>query len=210
MKTIEFINGLQSGGRKPHLILIKNNDVWIFSGKSIPDVCTVIGGTYKPNGKWSSITYTVQLMDGVKSYEIISPLHGIWGEKYLSWGEVCEYFSLSVEKAKELVHKIYPKTAERLDMIERLQIEAEQQGVQDEIITFSFGNPKSYDYSHFWGSPREKVSESGKIIRISPDESMEPSPQAWDHPQCEGGSILDIKRSPGPHGGYVNIQVMVS
>jgi len=210
MKTIEFVNGLQSGNRKPYLIFIKNADFWVFSGKSIPDVCTVLGGIYKPNGKWSCTTYIIQLMDNVKSYEIISPLHGIWGETYLSWGEVCEFFNLSVEKAKELVRLLYPKTAERLDMIEHLQMESEQKCMLDEIITFSFGNPRLHDYNRFWGSQREKVTESGRIVRISPDENTEPSPQAWDHPQCEGGSILDIKRSPGPHGGYVNIQVMVS
>lgn len=118
--TITFNDGLRSGGRRPRLYLVNGDRAVKFEGKAIPGICAIAGERFERNGKWSNTTFTISLAAGWKPVELLSRLHGIWGEEYPSWQELCNQSGLPISLAREIVRKEYPKTAARLDELEAL------------------------------------------------------------------------------------------
>jgi len=60
-------------GRRPWLLLIKDDVIHSFEGDSIPGIVAVVGYDYQPNGKWSNTTFRLALAPGVRA---ISGLNG--------------------------------------------------------------------------------------------------------------------------------------
>src|SRR3990167_3989080 len=108
-------NGLLPGGRHPRLYLIRGDDFFKFRGENIPGVCAVDTAIYHKNGKWSSTMFSLTLAPGVRALELVSPLHGIWGEGFGSWAEAAKELALPVAQAQAVVRAEYAQTASRLD-----------------------------------------------------------------------------------------------
>src|SRR5690606_4536198 len=92
-----YNDGRQPGGRRPRLWLAKNGDgvARKFTGNDIPGFAIVASQEFRPNGKWSNTTYRLMIARGVTPVYMISPLHGIWGQDFLSWGEAAAELGVS-------------------------------------------------------------------------------------------------------------------
>lgn len=203
----EYNNGLCSGGRTPRLYLAKGREIVKFQGANIPGFCAIASEKYEKNGKWSNTTYHLSLLPGVRPLHFLSPLHGMWGDNLESWGAVAEKLGLPVEVAQALIRNEYKKTAERLDNLEALILESENAGSQTELVIVSFGSPTNRQIANgYWDlSKRAQTSNGIDVI-------VEPGPDGWGKPvvvEPEGAKVIGAKSSPGMHGGYWNIEVLV-
>lgn len=207
----KYNDGLESGGRHPRLYLVKNGKVEKFVGQNISDFCAVAAEQYKKNGKWSNTTYSLELAPGVRPLYFISPLHGVWGDNFTSWGEVMESLGLSIEVVQGLIRAEYPTAAERFDKLDEFTLAIEVAGVTTEIVIISFGSPTNRAISEgYWESPKSSKTSDGQAVTIAPFRGD--GDNDWYHPvviEPEGSSILSAKHSPGMHGGYWAIEVIV-
>jgi hypothetical protein len=209
MNTYKYNDGKQPGGRRPRLYLARGTDVVRFDGQPIPGFCTIQRERHEPNGKWSNTTYELLLAPGVRPLYFLSPLHGIWGEEFATWGQVAAALGLPVDKAREIVLAEYPKTAARLDDVERFATEAEQNGHAVETVIVSFGAPTRREMdAGYWDKPKSAVTSDGRKVTIAPG----PAPRWWAEPivvEPEGARIISSRHTPGMHGGYWGIEVAV-
>jgi hypothetical protein len=207
MHTYTYNDGKQPGGRRPRLYLARGADVVRFDGQSIPGFCTISRKHYTPNGKWSNTTYALLLAQGVRPLYFLSPLHGIWGEEFATWGQLAATLALPVETAREIVRAEYPKTAERLDQVERFVTEAAQAGYDVETVIVSFGGPTRREMdAGYWDKPKSAVTSDGRQVTVAP------GPKRWADPvviEPEGARVISSRHTPGMHGGYWAVEVAV-
>jgi len=204
---ITYNDGLCPGGRRPRLYLAKGGEVRKFEGVSIEGFALVKTTKFTKNGNWSNTDYTLVLHDGVRPLEFLSPLHGIWGEKFADWGEVIASLQLPLDVAKELVRREYPKTADRLDEIERVVSAMEESGQDCERVVVSFGGPtRKARAEGFWESPKQARTANGTVVEI------QPGPNGWNDAeviQPPGAKIISARHSSGHGGGYYAVEVLV-
>lgn len=207
MKTISFNDGMRSGSVTPRLYLVKGLEFRKFEGLSIPGFCAVKTSNYTKNGKWSNTSYEIVLPPAVKEFHMCSPMHGIYGERYGSWGELIAAEGIPYEVAKAIVETEYPRTAKRLNEIEEFVMGLEE-GVGTETVVISFGSPTNRQISEgWWESEKTGYTEGGMEVVIIPS-----SEEGWK--KCivatpSGAKVTDVRTSPGMHGGYVTVTVEV-
>lgn len=208
MCTYKYNNGLCPGGRRPRLYLVKGNAILKFKGSSIPGFCAIATAKYEKNGKWCSTTYQLELAPGVRALYFLSPMHGTWGDTKSSWGEIAQELGLSIESAKALISEEYPKTAERLNKLEEFSIQMENSGAQTETVIISFGSPTNRAIQEgYWEQPKSARTSDGTTVTVKPGPRRD-----WYNPEIvepEGAKIISSVHSPGMHGGYWTIEVLV-
>lgn len=203
----EFSSCLECGGRRPHLVLVKGTECREFGGELPTEWGVVVTATDEVAGKWSGTKYVLELARGVRAIHFLSPLHGRWGENYLSWGEVVLELGLPVEQAKQLVGKLYPTAAKRLDDIEAFEAAQETAGEGAELVVVSFGSPTNRQVNAgFWEESKRGRTSTGVEVEVAPGE------KGWATPvvvQPAGALVVGAQRTPGHHGGYWAIEVQV-
>lgn len=201
---IVYNDGLKSGDRSPRLYFKNNGIMTKFEGKSIPSVAVVLTAEYEKAGKWSNTTYRVELAKGVEHYIFLSPLHGIWGQEYISWLEVANHLGIGINEAKRVVGEEYPVTYQRLEDIEKIS-DTLPEDSDYEVITINFGSPTRREMSDgFWEKPKSLGD-----VTISLKDSDGGGGWNIENIDVNKGKILDCTRTPGMHGGYVSVRVMV-
>lgn len=196
--TTSFTNGLLPGGRRPRLYLAKGAQAIKFEGDNIPGWCVIAHSRYEKNGKWSCTDYTLTLSPGVRALHFVSPLHGVWGAGFTSWGELAASLGIPVEVAQEVVRKEYTTTAQRLDQIEAFSLEVEASGQTAETVVIVVSRP------HDTTSATGRTCD-GRIVTIAPNPD-------WYTPTVvspEGCKIVSSGHKPGMKGGYYNVEVVV-
>ena len=132
-----YNNGLRSGSRTPRLILGNpEKGYWKFEGKNIPGIVVILSERYEKNGKWSNTTYNLEISDDVTVLEMLSPLHGLWGDKYTSFEEMSADTGIPVDIMKNICKEEYPKTYERISASEALLggLSTKQEDVKEYVI----------------------------------------------------------------------------
>jgi hypothetical protein len=206
-----YNNGRHCGGRIPRLYLAKGSEVRKFTGENIPGFAAIATEVYEKAGKFSNTDYLLVLAPGVRPLYFLSPLHGVWGDDFASWGEVAQALGLPVEVAQKIVRAEYGQTAERLDKLEAFAAEVEAQGTTTEIVVVSFGAPTNREIREgYWAKPKTAQTSDGRTVVVEPDPgSYGPD---WGKARAvapEGAKVLDCRHRPGMHGGYWAIEVAV-
>lgn len=205
-----YNDGRQPGGRRPRLWLAKNGDgvAKKFNGNDIPGFAIVASQEFRPNGKWSNTTYRLMISPGVTPVYMISPLHGIWGQDFLSWCEAAAQLGISEALARQIVASEYPDTAARLDKIEAEFARLAETSPEPEVVFIHFGSPTNRQIEDgFWETPKEGETTDGRLVRIVRDDS-----EGWHKPRAvepEGAVVVGVKKTPGHHGGWYEVQVVV-
>lgn len=207
----QYNDGLENAGRRPRLYLAKGGEVVKFRGDNITGYCAVATTRYQKNGKWSNTTYHIDLVPGVRPLYFLSPMHGTWGDTIASWGEVAETLGLPVEVAQALIRAEYKGTAERLDKLEEFALAVEAEGHETETVVISFGSPTNRSIREgYWEKPKSAETSDGRTVVVAPIAGQyEPN---WYNPvvmEPEGAKVLSSRHSPGMHGGYWTIEVVV-
>lgn len=208
---ITWCNGLCPGRRYPRLYLAKGDEVRKFEGKNLDGFCAIKTSEFELAGKWSNTTYALALAPGVRPITFLSPLHGTWGDNLGSWAEVAETLGLSIETARTIVRAEYPRTAERLDKYEAFANQIDQDGGDTEIVVFVFGSPANKFRQQFWSEPKSRQTSDGRTVTIAPSPD-DPIRHGWYKPllvEPADAQILDVRHSPGHHGGSFTIRVAV-
>ena len=204
----DYNDGLYAAGRWPHLYLAKGGEVRKFSGKNIPGFCAIATSRYEKRGKWSNTTYQLDFVPGVRPLYFLSPMHGTWGDNLGSWGEVAEMLGLPVDIAQAIIHTEYRATAERLDKLEEFVEAVEAEGHETETVVISFGSPTNRAIREgYWSSPKGGQASDGRKVIVKPGNGVD-----WNNPvviEPEGTKVLSSRHSPGMHGGYYTIEVVV-
>ena len=208
----DYNDKLESAGRSPRLYLAKGGEIHKFTGENIPGFCAIVTSQYKKDGKWSNTTYQLDLVPGVRPLHFLSPMHGTWGDNLGSWGEVAEALRLPVEVAQSLIRSEYKETAERLDKLEEfaLAIEAENKNknYETETVVISFGSPNGRAIRDgYWEKPKSSQTSDGRAVTVEPNSGGD-----WSNPvvvEPRKAKIISTRHSPGMHGGYWAIEVVV-
>lgn len=206
-----YNDGLECAGRRPRLYLAKGGEIKKFTGENIPGFCAIATSRYEKNGKWSNTTYQLDLVPGVRPLHFLSPMHGTWGDNLGSWGEVAETLGLPVDVAQSLIRAEYKSTAERLDKLEEFALAVEAEGYETETVVISFGSPTNRAIREgYWSSPKSGQTSDGRKVSVQPSQGE--YGVDWSKPlviEPEGAKILSSRHSPGMHGGYYTIEVVV-
>lgn len=194
MERVEFNDGLCSGNRRPRLYLaLPNGDVVKFEGVNVPNVCAVLTAQYEKNGKWSNTTYSVGLVDGVRPLHFLSPLHGVWGDKFASWEDLANALSLPIVSAQHIVRTEYTSTAKRLDAVEEFTAsESSSESSTGEVFFVNFTERKKSTNKQIFTAP------SGKKVLVNVEENT-----------AIGGKILSVTSSKGMCCRYYTFQIGV-
>jgi len=207
----KYKDGLCPGSRRPRLYLTKGSEAVKFEGQNIDGYCVITASEYEANGKWSNTKFKLELAPGVRPFYLLSPLHGTWGNGFTSWGEIAEFFSLPIEKVREIVDREYPSLSERMNSVEEFALELEAQGVEMETVIISFGSPTNRAIREgFWSSPKTGRTTDDQQVIVEPSQG-EYGPD-WTNPvvvKPEGATVIAARSSPGMHGGYRTIEVAV-
>lgn len=202
-----YNDGRQPGGRRPRLWLAKGGVARKFTGDDVPGFAIVASHEFTANGKWSNTTYRLLLAAGVTPVYMISPLHGIWGQDFLSWGEAAAELGISEALARQIVASEYPDTAARLDKVEAEFARQAEAAPEPEVVFIHFGTPTNRMIQEgFWESKEGKTTD-GRLVRIVRDAS-----EGWYKPRAvepEGAEVVGVKHHPGHHGGWYEVQVLV-
>jgi hypothetical protein len=200
----QFNDGICPGGRRPRLYLAKGGEVVKFKGHEIDGYCAVATAQYKQAGKWSSTTYQLAFVPGVRPLYFLSPMHGAWGDNLGSWGEVVEALGLPIEIARRVVRAEYKATAERLDKLEAFGAETEA----DEMVVVSFGSPTNRATQEgYWAAEKRGHTSGGREVIVAPGKGGD-----WLNPtviEPEGAKVISSRHTPGRHGGYYSVEVVV-
>lgn len=120
-----WTDGRLHGGRDSRCwIVTKDGVVHSFRGKPIPTVCSVVGSSYVPNGKWSATTYTVRVGTAVP-INPTNPMHGGTWSHLGSWEEgrkaLSEDLGINCTMAsfQEAMRVDWPNTSARWDAAEK-------------------------------------------------------------------------------------------
>ena len=135
-------------------------------------------------------------------------MHGTWGDNLGSWGEVIETLGLPVGIAQEVIRTEYKATAERLDKLEEFVLAVEAGGCGTETVVISFGSPTNRAIREgYWSSPKSGQVSDGRKVVVEPGNGGD-----WSNPvviEPEGTKVLSSRYSPGMHGGYYTVEVVV-
>lgn len=206
-----YNDGLRAGGRRPRLYLAKGADVRKFAGQNIPDYCAIASRGSEQCGKWSNTTYQLHLAHGVRALELISPMHGTWGDDLGSWGEVAERLGLPVDVAQTIVRAEYGSTAERLDKLEAFAIAAEEHGASTEVVVVAFGAPTNRAIREgYWAAHKTAQASDGRLVVVQPSDG--PDGPDWSQASVvapSGATVMSSRHRPGMHGGYWTVEVAV-
>lgn len=206
-----YNDGLHNAGRTPRLYLAKGGEVRKFTGENLPGWYAVVTAKYTKNGKWSNTQYQLDLAPGVRPLYFLSPMHGTWGDNLGSWGEVAETLGLPVDIAQKLIRSEYKGTAERLDKLEEFALAVEAQGNETETVVISFGSPTNRSIREgYWEKPKSSQASDGRTVTVEPGKGEYGAD--WGKPvvvEPEGAKVLSSRHSPGMHGGYWTIEVIV-
>ncbi len=207
----EYNDSLHHAGRRPCLYLAKGGEVRKFAGANIPGFCAIATLRYEKRGKWSNTTYQLDLVPGIRRLYFLSPMHGTWGDNLGSWGEVAEQLGLPVEVAQSLIRGEYKSTAERLDKLEEFALAVEAEGHETETVIISFGSPTNRSIREgYWEKPKSSQTSDGRTVTVEPSKGEYGAD--WGKPvvvEPEGAKVLSSRSSPGMHGGYWTIEVVV-
>ena len=88
MNEIRFNNGRKERGYKDRLFVGRGEQVYEFTGASIPGVCAVVGSDYEKNGKWSNTTYRIALASD--AWSLVSSQSWEGGERFHGCASVDE------------------------------------------------------------------------------------------------------------------------
>jgi len=204
----QYNDGRLPGGRHPRLYLAKGAEVVKFNGADIPGWCIIQKDEYSQCGKWSNHDYELLLAPGVRPIEMVSPLHGRYGQWWRTWSAAAEELQLPVEKVQEIIRKEYWETADRLDKVEAFMEEMHKTDQDMEIVLISFGSPTCRQMREgWWTSPKESRTSTGVKVVVEPDPN-----KGWYAPKAvepEGAKVVGHHHRPGYHGGHWVIEVAV-
>jgi hypothetical protein len=204
MNIINFNDGMKSGSVTPRLYLVKGLEFRKFEGSSIPGFCAVNTANYVKNGKWSNTSYSIVLPPGVKSWYMCSPMHGIYGENYGTWGEMVADLNMPYEVVKAVIEIEYKRTAKRLNELEEFVMGLEE-GVETETVVISFGSPTNRQISEgWWETPKTGYTSTNQEVEITPGENGWKDCFVSSH---NGAKVSDVSHRPGMHGGYYTVTV---
>jgi len=165
----DYNDGLLPAGRWPRLYLAKGAEVMKFAGSNIPGFCAIATSRYQKNGKWSNMTYQLDLVPGVRALYFVSPMHGTWGDNLGSWGEVAEKLGLPVDVAQAIIRGEYKETSDRLDKLEEFSLAVEAGGASTETVVISFGSPTNRSISEgYWEKPKSSHTSDGRMVTVIP------------------------------------------
>ena len=211
MTTYNYDDGFHTGGRRPRLYLARGSEVRKFEGENIPGFCAVCAAQFSKNGKWSNTNYTLALAPGVRAIELVSPLHGVWGDDLPSWGAAAERLGLPIEVTQAIVREEYPTTAQRWDALEEFAFAVEANGATTEVVVISFGSPSRRDIRDgFWEKPKRGRTSDGREVIVRP--TIVDGRADWSDPIIEtpaGAKVVTCRQRPGMHGGYWTVEVAV-
>lgn len=203
----EYNDGMLPGGRRPRLYLARGAEVRKFEPSRADGWYAVVTTFGDKCGKWSNTTWTLELAPGVRPILMVSPMHGIWGERLSSWGEVVSELGLPVEVAREIVRNEYVGTYERLERIEAFAASVADTA-ETETVIVSFGAPTNRQIAAgYWTQPKSGKTSDGREVTV------EPGPTGWDAPVAvapEGARVVGSRHTPGMHGGYWAVEVAVA
>ncbi len=208
-----YNDGLHNAGRMPRLYLAKGGEIRKFTGEEnvVAGWYAVVTAKYTKNGKWSNTQYQLNLAPGVRPLHFISPMHGTWGNDLGSWGEVAEKLGLPVDVAQMIIRNEFRTTAERLDALEEFALAVEAQGNETETVVISFGSPTNRSIREgYWEKPKSSQTSDGRAVTVEPGKGeygADWSKSVVKEP--EGAKVLSSRHSPGMHGGYWVIEVVV-
>jgi hypothetical protein len=208
----EWSDGLEAGGRRPRLYLVKAGQATKFTGQNIPGLVALAAVERMEAGKWSHTTYRLLLAPGVEPLCFLSPLHGHWGQHFTSLGEAAAHLRLPVEEARRIIAAEYPVTEARLDAVERFALATEAAGLEPEIVIVSFGSPTAGERrGGYWFQPKTGRASDGTEVTVEPATDANRNPD-WYHPTVRsplGATIISSRHTPGPAGGYWAVEVSV-
>lgn len=209
-----YNNQMGSRSRKSWLLLIKDNTITVFGGSDIPEMVVVVGTDYKSNGKWSSTTYRlaiakgVRIIDGMDGWETGTFREGLrsavgYNKPIDRWIELANALGVSMGEAQRFLREFRPNEAERLDKIEALLGELEEESDEEqEEISITFGAPSRRMMNEgFWELPVFVIKDGEIIGKLVPDEYRD------YHPEGDIVVVATEYRS-GYHGGYMSFRVM--
>jgi len=74
----------------------------------------------------------------------------------------------------------------------------------------SFGSPTNHAISEgFWDAPKHSKTSDGREVSVEPGKGEN---EGWSKPSLvepDGAKIVSARHSPGMHGGYWTIEVIV-
>lgn len=219
--TITFSNQQGSRDRAAWLLLVKGEEVRVFTGETIPGLAVVVGSDYHKNGKWSHTTYRIALAPGVRAipgkqgWETNTFAEGLRAAvshptPIDRWPDLAAALGISVPAAMQFLRGWKKGAAEKLDAVDA-QLEALEQaaataGIANagtETVVVSFGGPTNRQRSEgFWTNPKPIGNDyDGSISLIDPDKGWVKENIRLDIL----GSVLSVTHTPGYGGGYVKV-----
>jgi hypothetical protein len=206
MNEYRFSDKLLHGSRQPRLYFLKGSSFKKFEGKDVSGFVVVKTANFEKNGKWSGTDFTLILAKHVQPFEMISPMHGVWGDQWGTWQEAEEKTGVPVALLKEIVPREYPRTARRWNSVEDFLMEEEEKDSEGELIVISFGGAtRKAAANGFWTEPKGKKTSDGRYVEIRPGQ------KGWYEPIVpEGCQHVSTRRTPGHGGGYYAIEILVS
>ncbi len=216
--NIEYSDQLGSRDRKPFLLFVKGDEIIPFAGKGIEGVVVVRSTKYKQDGRWSYTTYSLELASGIRHIagrsgwetnrfnEGLASAVGCKSPE--TWAEMAQALGVSVPSAMEFLRGFRPKTAKRLDEVERELAaleEASEKETDTVIVSVSFGNPTNRQMRDgFWENPKSIPGYAAEIRLKEPA-------RGWIDGNITVvgivGTVLSIKYASGHHGGYYAVSV---
>lgn len=216
---------LGSRSREAWLLLVKGENVHVFTGQGIAGVVVVRGTDYKKNGKWSHTTYRLELLPGVRAipgrdgWETNRFTEGLQAAVHRrdpidTWSDVASALGISVPGAMKFLREWRPKAARTLDEVDAKLSElddlADAAATEADTVqvVVSFGSPTRRQRSEgFWESPKGIPDHRGADVRLI-DHA-----KGWEdgNVQVHGmaGTVLSVVRTGGHGGGYVSVTVAV-
>jgi len=206
ISVFQWTDGREHGGRYPRLYLIKGREARKFEGKDIPGWCVVLKREHHPCGKWSWTEYEIGLEDGTRPIELLSPMHGTFGQEALTWEELAGELQLPVDLTKEIIRAEYPRTGERLDKNEDFLSRAGER--HHETLTLVLAHPTCRQMAEgYWRLPKVLKTSWGETVKVAPGKD------GWHSPVVEQpgdrAHVAGVRYSPGYHGGKYEIDIVV-
>lgn len=225
-QAVVWDDSLLDGGRRPRLMVIDpTGAVTRFVGESIPGAASVLGGEYRKAGKWSHTVWRLRFAPGATGLILTSPLHGLVFDGLDGWGAVEAEVSAAIgghlvdwTAFRALVASQWPAVATRLTANDA-SIEAAEAtpAASSDTLEVRFGSPiRRQQADGFWGWPvRVRAADGTEIARVVPGPVGAERP-SWSRPiVCDAGGVdagvqvLQATSSPGMHGGYVTVRLIV-
>lgn len=202
MTKYNYDDGLHPGNRRPRLWFARGNEVLFFTGSTVKGWYAISSENYIKNGKWSKTEYVLLLGEGVRAIELLSPLHGTWGQDLNSWEEVANTLKVSIGNARKIVTDSYPSQAKRLneleDFLKPSPMETPTWNILKEKLTFVNLTPDEILIVE--GETTTIVPTSGKVAWVASTTGTQISGVLWTGTAL--GEVVDL---PPPEVGKIYI-----